>query len=100
MSATAKQIRVRRALPNCAGWFVLEFNPSPGVLPKERFKVLAAFGRRDRAEQAADTRREFLRRASAMSRLNITESVAAAAYLLGFLLLAALILYLTLGGEL
>jgi hypothetical protein len=35
-----------------------------------------------------------------MKPVNITESIAAAAYLLGFLLLAGLILYLTLGGEL
>jgi hypothetical protein len=32
--------------------------------------------------------------------MKITESIAAAAYLLGFLLMAGLILYLTLGGEL
>jgi len=31
---------------------------------------------------------------------NLRESIAAAAYLLGFLLLASLILYLSLGGDL
>ncbi len=32
--------------------------------------------------------------------MKITESIAAAAYLLGFLLLAGLIVYLSLGGDL
>jgi hypothetical protein len=64
MRYLGKQIRVRRALPNCTAWFVLEFDPSPDVLPKERFRVLAALGRRDRAEEAAEARRQILRRAA------------------------------------
>jgi hypothetical protein len=60
---SARQIRVRR-YQGCSAFFVLEFDPSPGRQPKERFKVLAAFGRRDRAEKAAEARRELLRRAT------------------------------------
>jgi hypothetical protein len=59
MSAILSHVRVRR-YPNCSAFFVLAFDPAPGRLPKERVKVLAAFGRKDKAERFAQERRASL----------------------------------------
>ena len=59
MSAITKQLRVRR-YSGCAAFFLLEFDPASGRLPKERFKVLAAFGRKDKAERFAQEWRASL----------------------------------------
>ncbi len=59
MSAITKQIRMRR-YSGCAAFFLLEFDPAPGRLPKERFKFLAAFGKKDKAERFAQERRALL----------------------------------------
>jgi hypothetical protein len=54
MRAITKQYRVRR-FSGCTAFFLLEFDPAPGRLPKDRFKVLGAFGTKDKAERFATT---------------------------------------------
>jgi hypothetical protein len=51
VSAITKQIRVRR-YSGCAAFFLLEFDPAPGLLPKERFKVLVFGGARPASPRA------------------------------------------------
>ena len=43
-----------------AAFFLLEFDPRPGRLPKERLKVLAAFGKKEKAERFAQEHRASL----------------------------------------
>jgi len=50
MTAASIQIRVRR-YPGCAAYFVIAF--APGESPKQRFKAIAAFGKKEKADRLA-----------------------------------------------